>query len=642
MKKFSFFALATVGLLLGACSSDNEVTPGGNGFGFVEGQNSFIAIGLATPGTPISRANDDFDDGIEAEWKVYNGTLILFKGTTEVDAILVKSYDITSELVGKIDAEGGDAVPSGKTVGEISHTSKKIVKEIDNPKLVAGQNLYAYVILNKNDVSLPAAGTKFTDFSKQMFENIGELTADKGLLMTNTPIADKQGGSVAPDAATKVTTLAKVDDKNIYATQAAAEAGTYMACIYVERAAVKVELETASTLVDPVTGGTFSGTITWGLGNVNTKYFNTRQYDSKWNGFFNEQCATASVKYRFIGGTPFFTAGHEMGYRTYWGKDVNYDGTGEALSKAVLNPATDYVYNTTDKNVAYTYENTFDENNQIFANTTYVGMKIQLNGGAAFYTLSSAPNTRFTSEADAKTQLAKNIDLAIGGTTIKGWKDALTAKITAAASTTGNPLYGTTTTITLNHNVTLGSRDAAGQCAYTHKLAATILVDGAAPTPAQKSEIESWAEYTNATNSELSTLVPDKVNVYNGGVAYYAVRISHYGDVETPWAAHATSKGDYAKIYPTDGQAVGGITPSNYGAGRAEAWLGRWGIVRNNWYKLTISGITGFGTPEPIDYSVTGSGKPGSTPDDDPDPTYFISAHIHILPWALRTQAWDI
>jgi hypothetical protein len=87
-------------------------------------------------------------------------------------------------------------------------------------------------------------------------------------------------------------------------------------------------------------------------------------------------------------------------------------------------------------------------------------------------------------------------------------------------------------------------------------------------------------------------------------------------------------------VYPEDGKAL--FSPKvEYGTSRASAWLGRWGIVRNNWYKLTIDEIKGLGTPVPEDFN----GDAGNTPDDNPKPKYYIAAHVHILPWAVRKQS---
>ena len=75
-------------------------------------------------------------------------------------------------------------------------------------------------------------------------------------------------------------------------------------------------------------------------------------------------------------------------------------------------------------------------------------------------------------------------------------------------------------------------------------------------------------------------------------------------------------------------------TTITYGTSHAHAWLGRWGIVRNNWYVLKLKKIEGIGSPVPEDFN----GEAGNTPDDNPKPKYYIAAEVHILPWAKRMQ----
>ena len=76
-------------------------------------------------------------------------------------------------------------------------------------------------------------------------------------------------------------------------------------------------------------------------------------------------------------------------------------------------------------------------------------------------------------------------------------------------------------------------------------------------------------------------------------------------------------------IYP-DGTATDDTKESRF--------LGRYGVVRNNWYALSVGDIKGVGTP------VIPSTD--NTPDDE---LYnYISVRINILSWAKRTQHEDL
>ena len=165
-----------------------------------------------------------------------------------------------------------------------------------------------------------------------------------------------------------------------------------------------------------------------------------------------------------------------------------------------------------------------------------------------------------------------------------------------------------------------------------------IKTNGANPSSADESAIIILA----GTNiGEVANPADSKLYKYVGGIAYYSARIQHFGDVETPWNARSEAYNVYQDasnpcIYPANGTQQYGTPLATYvyGDNHANAWLGRWGIVRNNWYVLTLKKIEGIGSPVPEDFS----GEAGNTPDDNPPTSFFISAEVHILPWVKRTQ----
>jgi hypothetical protein len=125
--------------------------------------------------------------------------------------------------------------------------------------------------------------------------------------------------------------------------------------------------------------------------------------------------------------------------------------------------------------------------------------------------------------------------------------------------------------------------------------------------------------------SKLKTADAVLLSYYAGGISFYNARIKHFGDVETPWSATGSyiSGGGTttAEIYGTDATAA------------ANNFLGRYGVVRDNWYKLSIEKIGNIGTAEPVDPSIITP----DTPDDEIE--NFISVHVHIVPWVLREQS---
>ena len=86
------------------------------------------------------------------------------------------------------------------------------------------------------------------------------------------------------------------------------------------------------------------------------------------------------------------------------------------------------------------------------------------------------------------------------------------------------------------------------------------------------------------------------LNFYLDGISYYGVPIRHFDNVQSPVPA-----------------------PGQFG-------YGRYGVVRNNYYKLTVNSITGPGSPTIPD------------PDGPDDGEGWISVYIQVMPWLVRYQ----
>ena len=681
MKKLSFLALAAVGLLFGACASDKDVVDqtANNSYDLVPGQNSWLAVGIALPddGT-ATRANEDLVDGEEGEFEVKSAKLVLFRGGTEATATYFGEYALTPASFSK---ETDDKVPEGNKegtssdgYGEITTTSTRYVTQITNPNLGAEDKLWAYVILNYNGNStgIGTISGNFADFSKKKLTAIGIGTESagqgqigtNGLVMTSVPIASAAGGNAAPAAGTKVTTLSEVQATAIFETKAEAEKTTNpLTCIYVERAAVKVELKNSVSTLD---GSSTTFAVTnWALGNVNNNasgYYNTRQFNIAWLGYANEK-APDNTKYRMLGRTGFWNTGTHTptGYRTYFGEDVNFDGN-TGLIKSTLADVDYTTFNTGSgaKNILYTYENTINENSMLYQNTTYVGVKAQIGGSSDFWVEEGQPNTKLDDvtaiAGRVKANASSTFDAAVGD---------INAAITADLSNTSSTIISAAgkspgdideVSYDLGATVNLGSVDGTtAEQTYTYQITISNIKAKKGGTDVTLSSTEQTAmenavKALTVVSGYITTTgrtTTAKFYKHANGVSYYTMRIAHFGgsDIssgdkeytngETPWSAPSSAYNNYAKIYPMTGQSLH-ASPVNYGASRAAAWLGRWSIVRNNWYVLDIKQVKGLGSPVPVDYSGTGI---GNTPDDNPDREYYIAAEIHILPWAKRYQS---
>lgn len=100
------------------------------------------------------------------------------------------------------------------------------------------------------------------------------------------------------------------------------------------------------------------------------------------------------------------------------------------------------------------------------------------------------------------------------------------------------------------------------------------------------------------------------IKYYKGGVCYYNVYIRHFDDEQTPLPNDFTNANDYDA-----------------------STLGRWGVVRNNWYELTVNSVSGPGEPDIPEVD-----------DDDPadEQNQYINCDINILSWAVREQEIDL
>jgi hypothetical protein len=106
-------------------------------------------------------------------------------------------------------------------------------------------------------------------------------------------------------------------------------------------------------------------------------------------------------------------------------------------------------------------------------------------------------------------------------------------------------------------------------------------------------------------------------------VAYYAVRIKHFGDTDTPWnvEGQGVTAGGNSLIYP------------NPSAGANDGWfLGRYGVVRNNWYDISVNSIQTLG-----DATI-----PAFTNDPDDVLENYISVSINVLSWSKHSQSADL
>ena len=567
-----FFGLAVLAAMTASCSSNNDLVNGGNGSGENESGTSYASFTINLPTTRGTRADDPtFDKGDANEYDVFNATLLVFKkGTT----------------AGKVNYTLAETVDLGsmepwKNPSETGVTTQaKITAKLSN--VDKSGDYFALVLLNNGSgtdakVTLPSEGKTFSAWNVATNANATNFTdTKKGFYMANAPLYNASDKSV--------TTLVAIDKNKIFPTEAQASSGEAAADIYVERGLAKVTLTTATQYGD-VGGSTYVGDkveiSNWALDVTNKKTFPihnvdglTEDYAAIWN---NDAPTTpgASNK-RFVDNNELTKA-----KRVYWGVDPNYKEN--ALCDLAETTAREKNFNYIKKekltakptDPLYCLENTFNLENMKQGQTTRVIFK-------ASYTPKD-----FT-EGDGKTFFKV-------GTSVALWKKKdLEDHIKAAVS----KVFSVTTTDDITINLAAKDNDitAAGNHVIT---AANFTVKG--------HDTVTKAE-EKAVNDKVGLTEKAGISTYANGESYYIARIKHFGDDLTPWNSGETYN-DNLK------------------------YLGRYGMLRNNWYVLNVQSVSGPGYPDVPEV------KP-NTPDDEDDK--YIKVSVKILDWAKRSQNVDL
>lgn len=569
-----FFGLAVIAAMTASCSSNNELVNGGNGSGENETGVGYASFSINLPTTSGTRADSDptFEDGNTDEYKVNDATLLIFKkGSTgkEGDYTFVESAELGSMAPWK------DPNETGVT------THAKITAKLESVN--KNDNNFALVLLNNGTgtnakVDMPSVGEKFSVWNAKATEKFAK--PENGFYMANAPLFKDHN----------VTTLVPIESTKIYPTEeeAAKNAATD---IYVERGLAKVTLGTGTTTEKPVTSDTYQGdkvTISnWALDVTNKKAFpihnvdglnEDENYADIWSNTTTTSPTNGATTQRFVDNTA------ALAKRVYWGKDPNYntdnlrntDAAGKTAREAEFKYVTNTDVTADPAKPLYCLENTFNLDNMMQGQTTRVVFKATYKpaslreGETTFYKIGK--NTAIWSKDNLETEIKTAVASVFPGVKT----DKISVKLDAE-----------------ENNIT-----AAG----THYIKADNIT-------VKTSETETATitdENIKAINTQLGLKESDKVGIstYASGESYYIARIKHFGDELTPWSS-------------------GGYGSDNL------SFLGRYGMLRNNWYELTVSSVSGPGYPSVPEV------KP-NTPDDEDDK--YISVSVKILKWAKRTQ----
>ena len=573
MKIKHLFGLAVIAAMTASCSSNEDLGTAGPGTGTNETGVGYATFTINLPSTSGTRAGDPtYDQGTLDEYDVKDVTLLIFKkaGASEDEYTFVEKADLGNMAPWK--AEGSNGITASAT----------ITAKLDNVDLT-GTEYYALAILNNttatagNKVKDPSTDQTYSDWNAAANAVAANFTdTSKGFYMANAP----KFTSGEP------TTLVKID--KVYATKQKAETNA-ATTIHVERGLAKVTVAALPTGKKP------SGTkyqndevdiTAWNLDVTNNSTFpihKTAGLADKFTTIWGNVSGAAPATARFV------DASNTAFSRVYWGVDPNYStDLDEAKCKAafkILDPNAE-INGTADK-PQYCLENTFDIKHMMQGQTTRVVFKATytpngLNKGDTFYKIGNSID--LWNEENLKKQIEAKASevLSVAETEIIVDLDA-------------NNLNEAGTRLLTVDNVKIKDSSTAGSHAVSQ-------------------------DNINDINAKLG--LKDKtttdpivgIATYKSGESYYIARIKHFGDAATPWKEGDPTYGDNDDT-------------------NNKKYLGRYGVLRNNWYELTVGSVSGPGTPD----------IPTIKPTEPDDESYkYISVSVKILSWAKWSHTYDL
>ena len=563
----NLFGMAVMATALVGCSSNDNLNPNANE-GADKVGTAYASFKINLPTTSGSRAAGDpiFEKGDKNEYAVNDATLLLFQKNATTGAF---EYKEAVELGNMEPWTSSDA--SGIT------TTAKLTAKISNAK-VGANDYYALIILNNHTttaakIKFPTTNQSFAEWSKiatNATANYSEYA--NGFFMANAP----KYVAGAP------TTLVAI--KNICASKQQAE-NSEATTVYVERGLAKVSLASGSDdkHVD-ITSGNYNGDkvdITgWTLDVTNTKTYPVHVTDDLWADTWKTTTTTAATNGASLDRFHDTKTDSEFP-RVYWGLDPNYSdnytSVGACEAEFKMAGTGDFKTGEDAKKPQYCLENTFDIDHMMQGQTTRVLFSAKytpdgFSDGDTFYKMGNSSQLWNASKVEAQIK-AKAQEVL---------READASKVTVKLDAAANDLT------------------KAG--VHTVSAANVTHVGGPALTPVEVNQLNAKLGFKVTTTGDVEV----GLSTFESGVSYYIARVKHFGDYLTKWEAGN-------KTY--DSNNIN--------------WLGRYGVLRNNWYELSVSSVSGPGYPDVPKVNPT-------DPDDVND--QYINVEVKILSWAKRTQ----
>ena len=569
MKIKHLFGLAVIAAMTASCSSNEDLGTAGPGTGTNETGVGYATFTINLPSVSGTRAVVDAGG---AEMNEGTSKEYAVKSATALIFQKYGSDEGSCKFVESVDLPTAAADWTDDTTVGIT-TTKKLVAKLTN--VDTKNQYYVLVLLNNNKktggvkVALPTVGQSYNEWNSQI------LTPSVDDLAADNDFYMANAplkGTASP------TTLVTINKENIYSSKEKAEAGTSAATVYVERGVAKMSVTdpATKTVIDKATNNPTKSTVefnNWALDITNKKTYAVHNIDG------------LSTDFPDIWTTPRFIGTNS---RVYWGKDPNYNlgnlNNTDRQEEFNFIDATSGI-NKTFAESAYCLENTFNLANMYQGQTTRVIFK-----------------ATYTPKDNAGNPLADEDSTFY---TIGNMKTILnTDKLKAAVDAVANPVLPTGYTIDYTNFKTEGSHVIKAE--YIKNASGTVL------DPTAHYGTTTGAQIVEDINTKLGLKAgrPEEmvgINTYLKGATYYIARVKHFSSLK--WQS-GESYGD-----------------------NNDKYLGRYGMLRNNWYDLTVGNVYGPGYPgvPPVD---------PTQPDDENEK--YLSVSVKILSWAKRSQSVDL
>ena len=456
-------------------------------------------------------------------------------------------------------------------------TTAKLTAKITTAEVGANKGYYALIVLNNNSetapkITYPAVGQTYADWSqKEANATANYLKYDNGFFMANAP----KYVAGAPE------TLVEI--KNIYASKQQAENST-ATTVYVERGLAKVSLASSSAEHVDIIDGNYNGDkvdITgWTLDVTNTKTFPVHVTEGLWADTWKTTVTPAATNGASM--DRFHDTKLTEFPRVYWGLDPNYStdfaNVAACEGQFTMATTTDFKTGAEAKKPQYCRENTFDIDHMVQGQTTRVLFSAKYKP-AGF----SAGETFYKMGNSSQLWNATKVEAQIKAKAMEVFNETDADKVEVIL--TGTDLVKAGIHLITKANVKHGTAEISDD---------------------DITAINTKLGFKAASGTDPMV----GLSTYVDGVSYYIARVKHFGDDLTKWEA-------------------GNDT---YGSNNIN-WLGRYGVLRNNWYELSVSSVSGPGYPDVPKVNPT-------DPDDVND--QYINVEVKILDWAMRKQVIDL